>query len=179
MANTKKTQADVDLMESPAVKAVEKTSEPLPRTFSPDDYISVKNNVMGPLVYNSTKNDGTSVSWSHFGDEELMRYSELQTMRNTQRRFFEEQWVYIEDAEILKALGVDQFYKDALTSSDFDSLFRMSSAEIERRISIMSPSMKENVRIRATKLVKEGKLDSLKKIRTLNKALGCDLFSEQ
>lgn len=175
---SKATEEEIVEVQEESVKTKPAKESKKEREFKPDDIILVKNNVMGPLNYESTRRDGFSISWDHFGDGENMPFSELQTMRNTQRRFFEEQWVYIEDADVIRALGVEKWYKNMLTSENFDTLFKMSPEEIISRVEIMSPSMKENVRHRALQLIRQGKLDSMKRIRALNKSLDCDLFSE-
>lgn len=177
--NTSKTTDEEIVSTVEAVATTKSTKETKKeREFKPDDKILVKNNVMGPLCYESSRRDGFSIYWDHFGDGELIPFSELQTMRNTQRRFFEEQWVYIEDADVIRALGVERWYKNMLTSDNFDTLFKMSPDEIISRVEIMSQSMKENVRHRALQLINQGKLDSMKRIRALNQSLDCDLFSE-
>lgn len=177
--STSKATEEEIVVESEVVTKTKTTKETKKdREFKPDDKILVKNNVMGSLNYESSRRDGFSMSWDHFGDGELMPFSELQTMRNTQRRFFEEQWIYIEDADVIRALGVEKWYKNMLTSENFDTLFKMTPEEIASRVEIMSPAMKENVRHRALQLIHQGKLDSMKRIRALNKSLDCDLFSD-
>ena len=56
------------------------------KTDIPNTYeIPVKSNVAGGLTYVSRKNKGLEYYWEHTGDVEYIEYSELISMRNTQR----------------------------------------------------------------------------------------------
>ena len=66
------------------------------KTDIPNTYeIPVKSNVAGGLTYVSRKNKGLEFYWEHTGDVEYIEYSELISMRNTQRKFFENNWIVI------------------------------------------------------------------------------------
>ena len=141
-----------------------------------NDYIvDVKNGTHGSLIYHSNRSLGYTVEWSEFGEVQQIEFGELVAMRGSQRRFFEQNWILIEDAEILKKLGVDRYYINALTTDNFDSVFKMSADEIKEKVSKMSDGLKESIRLRAVELIKSGELDSLSAIKALGEVLGCDL----
>lgn len=145
------------------------------RKITNDTMVECKNGTHGKLVYVSKKNPGVTYEWNEFGEIQEMDYGELVSMRGAQRRFFEDNWVLIEDAEVLKKLGVDKYYKNALTTENFDSVFTWSVDEIKEKIPKMSDGMKDSIRVRAMELIKAGKFDSLASIKAMGEALGCDL----
>jgi len=140
--------------------------------------IECKNGTMGPLIYKSNRNIGYTVEWEEFGEPQEMEYSELLNMRASQRRFFEQNWILIEDADVLRGLGVDRYYKNALTTENFDSVFKMSATEIREKVPQMSQGLQDAIRIRARQLIKEDKFDSRSAVRALSEVLGCDLEND-
>lgn len=134
-----------------------------------------KNGTHGNLIYKSTRNLGYEVEWSEFGEEQQIEFGELLVMRGSQRRFFENNWIIIEDPEVLKRLGVERFYKDVPAIDKFDELFKGSPEQIKKKISSMSEGMKDSVRIRAKELIMDGELDSMAVIKAVGEAVGCDL----
>lgn len=140
-----------------------------------DTLVECKNGTMGALIYVSNRNLGYTVEWSEFGEVQEIEFSELQAMRGAQRRFFEDNWILIEDADVLKKLGVERFYKNALTTENFDSVFEMDAQQIKEKVSVMSDGMKDAVRVRAKEKIASGELDSRSVIKALGEAVGVDL----
>lgn len=155
-----------DKVAAPTKTAVRKANK-----IDPDDYVTVRSNVMGILTYISSRQMGYNVTWEQFGDEEEIKFGELQAMRNSQRRFFVDNWVYIDDPEVLKALGVEKYYTNAVNADNVDLLFAAAPEHIEKRVSAMSGSMKDTVKRLALEKYHSGELDSIKKIRALERAL--------
>ena len=69
--------------------------------------VECKNGTHGNLFYASTRNPGYTVEWTEFGEVQEMDYAELLVMRGSQPRFFRDNWILIEDANVLRKLGVD------------------------------------------------------------------------
>lgn len=174
-ARTKQTaNAEVDSIsaEAPVQKApIKKQREQI----DPHTLVEVKNNTAGKVVYVSPRMMGYKICWHDFGDTELMEYSELMTMRNSARRFFEDNLIWIEDEEVRDALGVSKYYKDAVSTSNLDDLFKMSADTIRQKIALMSESNKNAVAQRAQSLIDSGVLDSVKKIRAVEESLDVKL----
>jgi len=140
-----------------------------------DTLIECKNGVMGPLIYKSNLNTGYVVEWSEFGEVQELEYRELVAMRGTQRKFFENNWILIEDAEVLRKLGVERYYKNALTTENFDSVFKMSADEIKTTVPNLSSGTKEAIRVKAMAMIKDGTFDSRSAIKALSEVLDCEL----
>jgi hypothetical protein len=138
-----------------------------------------------PFFYISKKT-GARWDWNEFGNEQQLPIDELVTMSNTQRTFFEENWVVIDgfcdeeyqkftDYDIYDYLQVSRFYDKTLCPRNIDDVFSMSVPDIETKVPNMSRGVKNTIILRANDFIKIGKLDSLKTIKALEKALGCEL----
>ncbi len=140
--------------------------------------VECKNGVHGPLIYISSRTAGYMIEWEEFGEVQEIEYGELVAMRGSQPRFFRDNWILIEDAEVLKALGVAQHYRNALTTENFDDVFSWDAAKIRSDVAKMSDGMKDSIRMRAKELIKADKIDSRNVIKALNEVLNCDLEEE-
>ena len=140
-----------------------------------DTMVQCKNGTHGPLIYVSSRNAGYIVEWQEFGEIQDIDYGELLAMRGSQPRFFRDNWILIEDAEVLRKLGMDRYYKNALTTENFDEVFHWTASDIREKVPKMSDGMKDSIRVRAKELVKSGELDSRSVIKALNEVLSCNL----
>lgn len=175
-AKQAKPMAAAETVEAPVEQAPTAKAQPQKRAqIDPTTLVEVKNNTAGRLVYASPRMMGYKIYWNEFGDTELMEYSELMTMRNSARRFFEDNLIWIDDETVREALNVTKYYKDAVSTRNLDDLFRMSVDVIKQKISLMSDSNKNAVAQRAQSAINSGKLDSVKKIRAIEEALDIKL----
>jgi hypothetical protein len=148
-------------------------------TFKPSEidihqYVTVRNGFQGRLVYKS-KRTGETFVWERFGDEQDMELGELKNAKNSNKKYFINNWFMFEEPWVVAYLGVGQFYKFAVSIQDFDQIFTMSPAELERVISSMSAGQKKSVAYRARQMIADGEIDSNKVISTLEKCLGVEL----
>lgn len=145
-----------------------------PKTFNPDQIVTVRNGFQGRLVYRSKKT-GELFVWDEFGSEQDMELSELKSARSSSKKYFVNNWFMFDDPEIVAYLGMTQYYKFALTINDFDKLFDKKPAEIEEIIEKLSKGQKKSVAYRAKQLIADGAIDSNKLIATLEKCLEVEL----
>lgn len=137
--------------------------------------VPVVNGFNGMLIYDSPRTNEHFV-WEEFGSEQDMELQELKNARNSYRSFFENNWFLISDPEIIEYLGVEKYYKNALTFENFDDIYDLSPKEIEDRVSKLSDGQKATVRYRAKQLINDGVIDSIKTITALEKSLGVELI---
>ena len=155
----------------------EKAPAPAPvqkRTFRPDEYVTVINGFDGRLVYKSTKT-GEKFVFDAFGSTHEMEIQELKKAKSDSKKFFEKNWFLIDDPEVIEYLGVGEYYKDALTYAEFDQIADMTADEISARMAKVSDGQKIAIAHYARKLIKGGKIDSMKAITALEKGLGVQL----
>jgi replicative DNA helicase len=146
-----------------------------------DTNISCKSAVRGTLTYLSKRMAGYQVVWNDFGDEEFLDLQELISMRNTDLRFFKDNWIIIDDSEgytaqeIMDYIKVSQYYNKDVNIDNFDSLFNEKPDKIKETVSKMSSGLKETVAIRAKQLYNSGNLYDLRCIKALEESLGVEL----
>lgn len=151
----------------------------IPKDIDDSQYITVRNGFQGSLVYKSKKT-GEVLVWEEFGDEQEIQLRDLKYAKNSDKGFFVNNWFMFneEDAWVPMYLGVERYYKHALTIDSFDELFKMKAKDIEKKVSGMSDGLKKSIAYRAHELIASKNIDSLSVIETLEKALGVNLIEK-
>ncbi len=161
--------------ERPAAEVSETTKKPVvPKEIDPNQIITVRNGFQGRLVYKS-KRTGERWSWESFGAEQDMELSELKNARNSNKKYFINNWFMFDEDWVIDYLGMIQYYKNSLNIQDFDQLFKKPVGEIEDIISKLSEGQRKSVAYRAKQLIAEEEIDSNRVINTLEKCLGVEL----
>lgn len=161
--------------ERPAAEVSEITKKPVvPKEIDPNQIITVRNGFQGRLVYKS-KRTGERWSWESFGAEQDMELSELKNARNSNKKYFINNWFMFDEDWVIDYLGMRQYYKNSLNIQDFDQLFKKPVGEIEDIISKLSEGQRKSVAYRAKQLIAEEEIDSNRVINTLEKCLGVEL----
>ena len=161
--------------ERPAAEVSETTKKPVvPKEIDPNQIITVRNGFQGRLVYKS-KRTGERWSWESFGAEQDMELSELKNARNSNKKYFINNWFMFDEDWVIDYLGMRQYYKNSLNIQDFDQLFKKPVGESEDIISKLSEGQRKSVAYRAKQLIAEEEIDSNKVINTLEKCLGVEL----
>ena len=130
-----------------------------------DTIVPVICNTVGGAFYSSKKIMGYTVEWEDIGSVEYMETGELSSMKNTDKRFFEDNWIVFDDTEEYTAselydfLKVSKYYKNVLTPDNIDEIFTYPKDEIVKTISTLSRGMKETVAVRAKQKLDENTLD--------------------
>lgn len=165
---------------SVATKAdvVEEKSTPIvAKEIDPNQIIVVRSGFHGRLVYKSPRTSEKFV-WGEFGADQEMELRELRNAKSANKKYFENNWfMFDEEFEwVIGYLGLTQYYKNALSIENFDSLFEKTPPEIEKAIAKLSNGQKKSVGYRAKQLIADGEIDSNKAIAALEKALGIELI---
>lgn len=145
-----------------------------------NELVEVKSCVYGELSY--IARSGDEVKWESFGDVAWMTVGALMEMRNSQRDFFEKQWIVLcgDNAQaVLDYLQIDKYYKVINELEDFDKIFTYTPEEIPAVVSELPDSTKETIARRAYAKIKDGELDSKKMIDVLQTSLGYNLEDPQ
>lgn len=161
--------------EQPAAEVSEVVKKPaVPKEIDPNQIITVRNGFQGRLVYKS-KRTGERWSWESFGAEQDMELSELKNARNSNKKYFINNWFMFDEDWVIDYLGMRQYYKNSLNIQDFDQLFKKPIDEIEAVIAKLSEGQRKSVAYRAKQLIAEDEIDSNRVINTLEKCLGVEL----
>lgn len=130
-----------------------------------DTIVPVVCNTVGGAIYTSKKIMGYQIEWDDIGSIEYMELGELASMRNTDRRFFEDNWIVLEDTEEYTAmqlydfLKVSKYYNNVFTPENIDEIFTYSKDKIIKTISTLSKGLKETIAARAKQKLNEDTLD--------------------
>ena len=158
------------------------TQEPVERVvyrvkeaLSPTTFATVRNGFSGKLVYRSRKT-GERCVWETFGDEQDIELQELKNAKSASRLFFENNWFMIDDPEVIEYLGVERYYRNALSIDDFGDIFEMKPDVIKEKVANLSAGQKNSLAYRARQKIKSEEIDSLKVIDALEKSLGIELI---
>lgn len=146
-----------------------------------NELVEVRSCVYGELNYVS-RSTGNRITWKTFDDPNWVTVGDLMEMRNSQRDFFEKNWIVLvgDNAnDVMQYLQVDRYYKMVTSTENFDDIFKYSPDEIPGVVSKLSDSMKETVARRAYALIRNHELDSRTMITALEEALGYDLTDPQ
>lgn len=169
-------------VDAPATKPeiIEKPTEatkPVVKEIDPTQYVTVLNGYQGKLTYKSKKT-GELFKWNEFGSEQEMELRELRNAKNTYKKYFEKNWFMFSDefAWVIDYLGVGQYYKNAISIDEFDTIFQKSPDELKKIIEGLSDGQKKAVAFRAKTLIADEVIDSNKVIRTLEEILGVELI---
>lgn len=139
--------------------------------------VPVTSNYNGRLTFISKRSNGYSVEWDEYGMTEYMELGELLSMRNTDRRFYEDNWIILDDTneytadELYKFLKVDKYYKNVYSPENIEKFFELAPDTMIKTISTLSSGMKDCIASKAQAMITEGALDSNKKIDALSEAL--------
>lgn len=153
----------------------EKPSYKVKKSLSPNMIVTVKNGFNGTLVYRS-KRTGEVFVWDSFGSEQEMELQDLTAAKNTYKSFFVNNWFLFDDPEVIEWLGLSQYYKNALNTDSFNSLFVQEPDEIKETVAGLSGGQKKSVIFRAKQMIQNGEIDSIKVINALEESLGVDLI---
>ena len=148
----------------------------IPKEIDVHQFIPVKSGFQGVLVYVS-KRTGEEFIWNHFGDELDMELQELKNAKSTDKRFYESNWFMFDEpyAWVLNYLGVNSYYKNALSVDEFDDVFTMTPDQIRKTVAKLSDGQKASLGYRARQLMAEGGIDSYRAISALEESLGVQL----
>ena len=114
--------------------------------------------------------------WESFGDEQDMEIGELRNARNSSKVFFINNWFMFDEPWVVDYIGMTQYYKSAISVEEFDSIFEKPLDEMVDIISAMSDGQKRSVAYRARAKIRDGEIDSNKKITALEKCLHVSLI---
>lgn len=177
MANrntTEQPRNESAVSQTPAQQAEQKKVM-IPKEIDPNQYVTVRNGFQGRLVYKS-KRTGERFVWDSFGAEQDMELSELKNARNSNKKYFINNWFMFDEPWVVDYLGMAQYYRFAVSIQDFDKLFEKPTAEIGKIISKLSDGQKKSVAYRAKQLIAKGDVDSNRTIAALEKYLGTELI---
>lgn len=149
-----------------------KTKEKIPM----DALVTVKNLTGGKLVYVSKHLQGYTIEWEKFGDEVPIEMSELYYMKNTDSKFFKENWIEV-DINVLRDLHMEQYYKDTISVDEIINMFDLEPEMLIEKVKKQSKDIKNAIGLKAIEMIENNQLTDINIISALENAIGCELYS--
>lgn len=144
------------------------------KKFHSDDPVLCRSVVVGKLCFEGTFSN-TVYRWMNYGDRAEVLYKDLVNIVRTHSGYIFSPKFVIEDEDFIDEFPeLKKFYAEKYTISELTDILYMSSDEMEHTIKALPKSALEQfINICSTKIA-EGSLDSLKKIKDLERILNVD-----
>ena len=157
----------------------ENSTERVAKDIDLSQFIPVYNGFQGKLVYISPRTKEV-FKWDSFGDVQEIELRELKNAKSASKAFFVNNWFMFDedDAWVIDYLGMNKFYKHAISIDHFDDIFTKTPKEIREPVSQLSAGQKRSVAYRARQLIKNNEIDSIKAISALEESLGEELIEK-
>lgn len=157
--------------------AVAPTPKKKPRMLSHDTVVEVMNNTSGRLVYVSPRSMITWV-WEEYGSTDLMTIQELLTMRSSQSKFFTEQWVMVQDQEVIDYLKLNRYFEKTLTPDELEDFFYLPIDEMEKILADSNAGQKALIAATAKMKYENGTFADVNKIKMMERKLDYMIVTE-
>ena len=143
-----------------------------------DELIPVISNFGGSLHYKSVKSQYEEV-WDESGQEIDMEYGELESMRNTQKTFFINNWITLGSTDeytaeqIYEALNVSKYYANNGLYNSIDDIFGWTTTKIKKEVPNLPKPVKETLLTKIYTMLadEDERLDSTAKKKAFSEAL--------
>jgi len=160
----------IDEAEEVAVKEEKKVRV----KHDPSDPILCRSITVGKLLMEGI-NTKMVYRWMDYGDEIEVEYRDLASAVRSHSQFiFAPYFIIEDDAFIEEFTELNKFYNEKFTIKELSEILDMNEGEMEDAISILPKGAKEQfINIVSTK-ISNGELDSVRKIKALERILNID-----
>lgn len=169
-ANTKIEAQDVEVVEEVKVKPTRAKRVEIDRS----EMIPCRSVTNGTLVYISDRTRAKYL-WSEYGVVQYIDMGELLDMRASQPKLLNDVFIVIDDEEASQYLGLTQKYESLVDIDNIDTFFTKTEIEMSKILPKLPNGVKQSIAAHARKLIDDGTLGDLNKIRILDDHLKTDL----
>ena len=152
-----------------------KEEAPKKKEFKDSDGVRCRSVVSGNLFVEGLKTK-MIYTWTDYGDETEMEYRDLvAAVRSRDKAVYEPRFI-VEDKDFLEEFpALEKFYSDRFTTKDIRAILNMSIDAMLEAIEKLPKGAVDSLKTIAAKQVASGELDSVNKIKALDKLFGTDL----
>lgn len=172
MAVTKKTASVSEEIKKTEIKTTSKTQ----KKFAPDEVIECRSVTVGQLVGTGKKSQ-IYYLWSNYGDVQYVEYQDLLAWKSSRSGYVYNPQFIIENDELLEQWPDVKAVNDKVKSADCNKIFNQTAQQFKISLTKVPESYKFVVVNMARAKIESGELDSVAKIKALDKAFGTDLIS--
>lgn len=144
------------------------------KKFRADDTILCRSIAAGKLVMIGAAT-GMVYRWPDYGSEAEVEYKDLANAVRAHSGHVYEPYFIIEDEDFVdEFVELKKFYKEKFTIRELTDILLMNDNEMEDKISILPKGAREQLINIASTKISTGELDSVRKIKALERILGVD-----
>lgn len=173
---TRKTIKEVAQEEPQVIK--ESVKKPTPRKYKAGDMVPCKCVRPNKVIFHSGKTDNRYY-WYGYGDVVEVDYADLMAMKSAKMSYLYKPLIVILDDELIQQWSRDlsNLYSNFTVYENLDDFFELSNSDFEEKLSASSPGFQDLIKTITARKIKDGTLDSRKKIQIIDEILKTD-FSE-
>lgn len=148
------------------------------KVFDDNDLIACRSVTNGKYIYTG-KATGTPYRFMNYGDIEYIAYKDLRMAANNtgSNTCCYAPFIIVDNEEFVEEFPkLKEFYAGMYTTRDYIQILALSPEEMARAIEKMPKVAKETLKGLVATMIKEGSIDSLKKIKTLESVFGAQTF---
>ena len=127
----------------------------------------------------SAKNSGTLYTFADIDDVVEIEFRDLDYAARSSDKIMLKPRFIVQDSDFINLHSkLDDIYSALHSTSDLESIIKMTPAKMEKIIPSLPLGAKDALKIIAATMVDKGELDSLQRIKKLDKLLGTELFTK-
>lgn len=145
------------------------------KKFDQSDGIPCRSVVQGSLYMEGAKTQMIYM-WSDYGDVSEVEYRDLAAAVRSKSKYVYNPYFIIEDEDFLDEFpAVKKFYDDSHSVKELREILAMPVDRMEKTINSLPATVMDALKSLAAKQVATGQIDSVRKIKVLDKIFGTDL----
>lgn len=148
------------------------------KKFAPEELIPCVSITPGQLFF-SGKKSGTLYTFADIDDVVEIEFRDLDYAARSSDKIMLKPRFIVQDNDFINLHSkLDDIYSALHSTSDLESIIKMTPAKMEKIIPSLPFGAKDALKIIAATMVDEGELDSLQRIKKLDELLGTELFTK-
>lgn len=146
------------------------------KKFKDDDMIACRSVTNGRYFFIGKKSN-VPYSWADEGDIEYVEYRDLMYAVKEKNACIFKPRIIIDNADFISQnKKVKDFYDSMYTTSDFEDILNLSVNQMEKTINDLPDGAKDLLKGIVSTKINNGTLDSVKKIKVLDKIFGTEML---
>lgn len=148
------------------------------KSFDENDQIPCRSVTNGKYIYIG-KATGTPYRFLNYGDVEYISYKDLRMAANNtgSNTCCYAPFIIVDNDDFVEEFPkLKEFYAGMYTTKDYTKILALPAEEMARAIEKMPKAAKETLKGLVATMIKNGSIDSLKKIKTLESVFGSQTF---
>lgn len=169
-------EVEEEIVEEPVIEEKSAAAPPVKekKQFRADDLVMCRSVTVGKLCMVGASSNMV-YRWMNYGDEIEVEYRDLSNAVRSHSSYIYTPYIIIEDDDFIdEFLELKKFYKEKFTIKELTDILDMNESEMEDAIAVLPKGAKEQFINIASTQIANGELDSVRKIKTLERILNVD-----